>query len=206
MPRVSEAYLEARREQILQASWACFHRAGYHRTTIQDIADEAGMSPGAVYRYFDSKEDIFAGTAQMHLSRARSNLEAAGMDDDLWRIFSEHIRTQFARKAPDDCQFGQLLVEVWGEALRNPRVLEICRANFESVRTSLAVLVKLHQQHGRIESDLDPFSVARVMMSLFQGAVVQSTIDDSLDIDAYLEVVQRITFRPADPAVREAKA
>ena len=56
MPKVTEEHLEARRTQILDAALACFSRNGFHQTTMHDICSEAGLSPGAVYRYFDSKE------------------------------------------------------------------------------------------------------------------------------------------------------
>ncbi|HEY9407971.1 MAG TPA: helix-turn-helix domain-containing protein, partial [Jiangellaceae bacterium] len=52
MPRVSEAHLAARRDQILQAAWTCFARDGFHATSMQDVFAEAGLSAGAVYRYF----------------------------------------------------------------------------------------------------------------------------------------------------------
>src|SRR3989304_6177982 len=56
MPKVTEAHLEARRSQILDAAWTCFARKGYHQATMQDICQESGLSPGAIYRYFESKE------------------------------------------------------------------------------------------------------------------------------------------------------
>lgn len=56
MPKVSDAHLEARREQILDAAEACFSREGFHQTSMQDICREAELSPGAVYRHFSSKE------------------------------------------------------------------------------------------------------------------------------------------------------
>ena len=52
MPKVTEAHLEARRQQILDAASACFSRQGFHQTTMQGICREVDLSPGAVYRYF----------------------------------------------------------------------------------------------------------------------------------------------------------
>jgi len=62
MPKVTEAHIEARRHQILEAARTCFSRQGFHQTTVQDICKEAGLSPGAVYRYFPSKDHIIAAT------------------------------------------------------------------------------------------------------------------------------------------------
>ena len=60
MPKVSDAHVEARRRQILDAAKACFSGQGFHQTSIQDICREAELSPGAVYKYFSSKDHIIA--------------------------------------------------------------------------------------------------------------------------------------------------
>ena len=62
MSNVSEAHIAARRQQILEAARACVARQGFHQTNIQDICKEAELSPGAVYRYFPSKDHIIAAT------------------------------------------------------------------------------------------------------------------------------------------------
>ncbi len=58
-PKVSEEHMEERRQQILDAAVRSFSRGGLHQTTIEDIRLEAGLSRGAVYHYFKSKEEVF---------------------------------------------------------------------------------------------------------------------------------------------------
>ena len=62
MPKVNEAHIEARRQQILEAANACFSKQGFHQTSVQDICREAELSPGAAHRYFPSKEHIIVAT------------------------------------------------------------------------------------------------------------------------------------------------
>ena len=64
MPKLKPATQRARREHILDAAEVCFARAGFHRTTMQDICKEALISPGALYVYFNSKEDLIAGLTE----------------------------------------------------------------------------------------------------------------------------------------------
>ena len=64
MPKLKPDIQRARREHILDAAELCFARAGFHRTTMQDICKEAGVSPGALYVYFDSKEALIAGICE----------------------------------------------------------------------------------------------------------------------------------------------
>lgn len=55
-----------KKEQIIDAAEAMFHRYGYSKTSLDDIAKEAGMGKGTIYYYFESKEDIFLEVAKYH--------------------------------------------------------------------------------------------------------------------------------------------
>src|SRR5260221_12602324 len=59
MPKTSAAAKEARRTQILDAAVRCFARTGYYATTIEDVVRETGLSRGALYLYFPSKEALY---------------------------------------------------------------------------------------------------------------------------------------------------
>ncbi len=59
MPKIAEETRAARRDQIIAAAVACFARAGYHATTMADVAARAGVSKGTPYLYLESKEALF---------------------------------------------------------------------------------------------------------------------------------------------------
>ena len=59
MPKIAEQARTARRDQIIAAAAECFARAGYHVTTMADIAEAAGVSKGTPYLYFPGKEALF---------------------------------------------------------------------------------------------------------------------------------------------------
>ena len=63
MPKISELRRESRRDQILAAALACFSENGFHQTGMADIVRRSGISHGAVYVYFPSKEDIIEALA-----------------------------------------------------------------------------------------------------------------------------------------------
>ena len=77
MPKVSDAYRDARRRAILDAAITCFERRGLHGTTTDDIAAEAGLSNGALYRYFDGKAAIIEAIAAERHAQERALLDAA---------------------------------------------------------------------------------------------------------------------------------
>ncbi|MBZ0231902.1 MAG: TetR/AcrR family transcriptional regulator, partial [Deltaproteobacteria bacterium] len=73
-----ESALTVYRDAILEAAEAEFADRGYAATRMQDIARRAGMSVGALYRYFDSKEAIFGSMVRRSSDRAVEQLSAAG--------------------------------------------------------------------------------------------------------------------------------
>src|ERR1700689_3646892 len=63
MPKISQTQRDSRRERVLEAALACFSENGFHQTGMADIVRRSGMSHGAVYVYFPSKEDIIEALA-----------------------------------------------------------------------------------------------------------------------------------------------
>src|SRR3954451_13259143 len=91
VPRVSEEPLIARREQILAAARTCFLSQGLHNTSMQDLIQEAGLSVGAVYRYFKSKNEIINAIATTVAGGLQRHIEAVAAErlplvDSLERI------------------------------------------------------------------------------------------------------------------------
>ena len=58
MPKVSEAHLEGRKDQIMEAATRRFAEGGFHATSMADIIEASGLSAGSVYRYFKSKDEL----------------------------------------------------------------------------------------------------------------------------------------------------
>jgi AcrR family transcriptional regulator len=100
MPKVTEAHLEARRQQILDAAWACFARKGYHQTTMQDICQESELSPGAIYRYFAGKEAILEAINDRSQEMGRALVEEAraraGGPLDTLQVIGQTMLSAFA--------------------------------------------------------------------------------------------------------------
>jgi AcrR family transcriptional regulator len=81
MPKVSQNHLEARRQQILDAAIECFSRQGFHPTTMQDIIKESGLSSGAIYTYFASKEALIEAIADRRHAKEEALIRSAGVEN-----------------------------------------------------------------------------------------------------------------------------
>lgn len=190
MPRVSQSYLDARRRQIMDAAITCFAREGFHRATMQDIVAETGLSAGAIYRYFPSKEDIVAAIAAEHHAAEAAALAEASGDDDVAAALRHLVGVSLGRLAdPAEQRWRRVTVQVWGEALRNDRVMGIVRGGLDEPVQILAGLFRRGQRTGTLAPGLDPDGAARVCASIFQGLVLQQAWDPQLDVEACISAV-----------------
>jgi AcrR family transcriptional regulator len=190
VPRVAPEYLETKRRAILDAAMICFGRDGFHHTTIHDIVREAGLSAGAIYRYFGSKEDIIASIAEEHRTPDPTVFERIASQVDVAAAFEALIRGSFARmNDADEQRWRRVTVQLWGEALRNERVMEIVRAGRDDPVDRIAEMIRAGQRQGEVPKDIDPTAGARVCASLFYGLVLQAATDPTVDVDGYVEVV-----------------
>lgn len=190
MPKVTEAHLKARRQQILDAAAECFARKGFHHTTMHDICQMAELSPGAVYRYFRSKDDIIAAMEEQGRERSGAIIEAITSERKDTLAILEGLVDVFFSKLEDvrDCAVH---IELWAEALSNPRIREMVVGIDDSIREAFVrKIVSASQERGEINPHLDPDAVARVMMSFWDGLVLQKTLDPSVDVWTYVAVMK----------------
>jgi AcrR family transcriptional regulator len=195
MPKVSEAHREARRQQVLDAAIACFARDGFHQTSMAEILRESGLSAGAVYSYFSSKDEIIAAVAETrHHQEAQLNAAAAAQADPVEAL--RVLARAYASWMFDPSASGRLRrrvgVQSWAEALRSPEISAQVLRGMSAAKETLAALIGRAQAEGRIAATFDSEALARAMVALFQGFVLQLAWDEEVDRDAHLATVERL--------------
>ncbi|MFE1600522.1 TetR/AcrR family transcriptional regulator [Methylobacterium sp. ID0610] len=128
---ISRGDLPARRSHILDAAQACFTRAGFHRTTMQDIAREAAMSPANIYRYFASKEAVVTGLAEREGARAAALVAALERHGDPAGTVLGLINAYFVEISRETAAFR---LELWSEMHRNPALADLARTHEDGFR------------------------------------------------------------------------
>lgn len=190
MPKVSEAHLEARRQQVLDAAFACFGRKGFHPTTMQDICREAGLSPGAVYRYFASKEAIISssceGTREVNLALLGQAVASSGGTSRLVQRLAELFF--LPEDAPDAPTRQRAMLQLWAEMVVNKEIGDLHRGNLAAISKALERVVGQAQADGDFAGSLDRESVARVMMALYDGFLVQKALDPAVKTGPFVAV------------------
>jgi AcrR family transcriptional regulator len=206
MPKVSQSYLDARRSQILDAATACFAREGFHRATMQDIVKESGLSPGAIYNYFASKEEIIEAIAEERQSKEGLLIAEAQKLSDLTKAL-RRIRDAFFTPLPDpkERRRRRVGIQLWAEAQRNPKIHEIVRRGMDGPRELLSRMITEAQSRREIPKSLDPDATARLMIATFHGFVLQLDWDETVTVEPYLKVLDRCLEGLLAPAGRRGK-
>ena len=199
MPKVTQQYRDARRDQILGAARRCFLRDGFHSASMQDLFAEAGLSAGAVYRYFASKDEVIVAIAEQNMREVLAMMRevAEGTPGrSLGEVMAALMGLVQARDSDGD--LGGTAVLVWAEALRNPLLARQLRELLTRMGDELAALVAEHQRAGQLPATVAADAVARTLVSMMGGYILQLTM---LGPDAVAGVPDAVrALWPAAPA------
>ncbi len=189
-PKVSEKHLEDRRQQILDAAVTSFSRKGFHQATIEDIRLEAGLSRGAVYHYFKSKEDIIDGLRQRSADETGSIFaDVAEIEDPMENLVGLVDSTLDRIISPASLDANRLALFLWAESLVNLRIMDGQLSSVGSYRHMVEESVRGAQTRGYIKSDLEPSATALVITAALFGLQQQLSWEPGLDINAARRVL-----------------
>jgi AcrR family transcriptional regulator len=187
MPKISEEKRQARRDQILAATWRCFSRRGIHSTSMEDIVREANLSFGAVYLYYKSKDDLILAAFSSAFQEMRALLAPIFLAEE------PHSPSMFVREIAkiissyahrDGLNFGVAFLMGWSEAQSNPKLKEIIVAGQLAYRDAGTVVIRKWQKRGDLPTKTKPESVSKVLLSFFLGFIVQSALIGVIDPEA----------------------
>jgi AcrR family transcriptional regulator len=193
MPRVSQEHLDARRRQIIAAARRCFVRNGFHATSMQDVLAEAGLSAGAVYRYFPGKDDIIAAIADDALAEISQAVQRV-LDTDPAPPLPEVVGRIVATMERLDVtqNITSVAVQVWAEALRSPGLAERVAITVKGIRHMLARAVEDYQARGLVASDVPAETIARLLTGLVPGFAVQRALLGDVDAREFADALRAL--------------
>ena len=190
MPKVSQSYRNARRSQILEAALGCFSRDGFHRTTMQDIVKRSRLSLGAIYNYFESKQEIIEAIANERQAKEQAMIIEARKEAKAASVL-KRVRDAFFGELhdPQERLRRRVGIQLWAEAQRNARILKIVRHGVNGPHKLLKAIISDAQGRKEISPEVDPDAAARFMIAAFQGFVLQMEWDRRTNVETYLQVL-----------------
>jgi len=200
MPKVKPETLAARRDEILQAAETCFARQGFHQTTIQDVIRESGLSAGCIYGHFASKEDLIQAIGESRHARDSALLAATETSEPLKglraiaRAFLGDLQKERGLRS------RRVALQLWAEALRDEVIREQVTRGIRKPIAVITELLRRGQHLGVVDPAINPRGVARAMVAMFQGAVLQRLWGEPLStteaMDAFDALLAGIAPRP----------
>jgi TetR/AcrR family transcriptional regulator, repressor for uid operon len=180
--------LTERHIRILDAAERIFARAGIHTATISDVAVEAAMSPGNLYRYFPSKEAIVAGLAErdrMAIAADFARLtEGPATLDLLEALGRRHLVDEPREKA-------MITLQIWAEASRNPAVATLCNSVQSEVYQGILAFVVKAKVNGELPPDLDDAQYIAATFMMVDGYMRCRATQPDFDAAAGAELLFR---------------
>lgn len=198
MRKVDPERQEAKRRQIVEAAVACFARRGFHSTTTAEICAAAGMSPGNLFHYFDSKDAIIQAIAEEdQRETAAVFAELDGAEDILAALLA---MAEMALIQSTDQVYARISIEIAAEATRNPKITALFVVNEAQTKAALVALLKRGIDREQIDATLDPDLAATWLIALLDGAIGRAVMDPHFDPKAHAPMLRLMIERFLRPA------
>jgi AcrR family transcriptional regulator len=185
MPKLTDAHFEARRKQILEATFRCLAQKGYSRMTMRDIAGEAGISVGTLYLYFKDKDEMVRALSEESRMETNADLEEDFTDKGPREILVSILGSLL--QSLDDPRHQETLrvdVQLWAEALHHESLRDLCLAGLEERIGQLASLISEAQKADALPADTDPDALARILLAILSGLELQKVLDPDSSFEA----------------------
>ena len=166
------------REELVDAAERIFSKQGFHATSLDAVAAEAGFTKGAVYSNFDSKEGLFFAVYERRVDRRVEQMDAALAEATTPVEALEGLMPGGGRRAPADDGWLAVFFEFWAHVLRHPELRERFAAQHRRVIEPLTRVVP-------IEDDVESYKLATARFAMQLGLQLErltqpDVVDDEL--------------------------
>lgn len=198
MPKVSDEYRAAKRDEIAQAALRCFARTGFQATSMADIITESGLSAGAIYGHYKSKTDLIQYAIGGLLDTRFTDLEEALASETLAHPVELVIR--FLDGVDEFIGNIGLLLQIWAEAAVEPDLRAVASRVTREIGTMygsyLAAWYEREEHLSTADAAARGAAEAPVYLAFCQGYVVQASLFADFDRAAYLDGVRSALKAP----------
>jgi AcrR family transcriptional regulator len=150
---------DATRQRILSAARACFAEQSFAVTTNRDIAERAGVTPGAIYQYFDSKLALYAAAAREAVVDVVAQMRAHVSVHASTAVALREIVLSLLALQNRDSSLPPFFAALHFESVRNPAIARAIKPDREAILAVMAEVVLAGARSGEI----DPLDVPRVV-------------------------------------------
>ncbi|HSZ14931.1 MAG TPA: TetR/AcrR family transcriptional regulator [Solirubrobacteraceae bacterium] len=199
--RSREQSRQQTRERLLAAARIVFARGGFHGSSVEEIASEAGFSTGALYSNFDGKEDLFLTLMQREIdAHAREIADAVRARDSIAERATGGAR-QWMTMIDREPELLLLFMEFWAYGVRDPDVRPKVAERFAQMRQVLTQLLADGVREFDLELELPAEQLAVAIDALADGIARQKLADpDAVPDDLMGRVLSLLLTAATRPA------
>ncbi len=193
--RETRAEKQARtRAELIATAGTVFAQRGYEGASVEEIAEQAGYSHGAVYSNFDGKSDLFLAVFEQYMADRGQELAAtqAGLDDDApLEIRAGALADQWMRRFADDRESFLLHLEFLAASRHEPELAKRFGSRSAALRETIAAFIAHQQEEEGVEAPLPPSELALVLRALGIGLAIEALVSpDAVRDDLYGDFVE----------------
>ena len=177
---------EERRAQIIQAALACYARQGYVNTTMDDIVAESGLSKGAIYWYFKSKDDLFqAAITSVFEGVAVESMGAMTACETSAERLRAGAKSMVALCRDIEGYFA-LIVEFWAQSENRDEAMEFWAGMLAQYQQVIAAIFEEGVRTGEF-GPVDASALSWMIMAAYDGLAAYDMMMPDLDMDEISE-------------------
>ncbi len=165
---------EETRSKIIHSAVNLFSVRGYTAASVDDICKEAGVSKGAFYHHFESKQALFLALLDNWLKTIDSAIDAS-RDESAPETF-RHLTEAFPYIFQSAGNHLPMFMEFWLQASRDEKIWQASIAPYRRYHRYFTSLIKKGVAEGSF-AQVDPQLVSRMIVSMSVGLLLQSLLD-----------------------------
>jgi AcrR family transcriptional regulator len=162
---------ELRKEQILEAAMVVFARLGFHKARMDDIVQEAGLSKGAVYWYFKSKDEIITTILNRFMERELEDFRQIGQIDGPIPIRLTIMMKTMAKEIEEISDLMPIIYEFYAVAAREETIRKTIDRYLKRYTKLLEQLIKTGIERGELRN-VPPRDAAVSLIALIEGCML----------------------------------
>jgi AcrR family transcriptional regulator len=162
--------------QILSTAYQLFSQSGYDATSVADICQAAGVSKGAFYYHFPTKQAVFLELLEYWLVELDLALKRSSQDTQSVPEAIERMAGTAAILLQSEKANLSIILEFWRQAYRDPAIWQIASAPYQRYHSFFSSLIQQGISDGSLDN-VDPDLAARLFVSLALGLLMQALFD-----------------------------
>jgi AcrR family transcriptional regulator len=182
------------RSQLLGAARKVFLRRGFHRASLEEVAEEADLTTGAIYSNFEGKDDLFLALLEEHIERRVQEIYAVTAGRE---TLEDLVRREARRSMGQELEWNLLLMEFWTYAARDPHLRqELATRHFRLLEAGAKLLEGAAVELGETLLLQAP-DLARAVSAMERGIALERLVDPEGVPEDLLESMLGLFFREA---------